>query len=164
MKLKTWVATQLYRWSLAQSIIGVAFSALTFAGVFTILLSPFLSSWGLTYSTMLILLLGGVATVFLGLGFVLDRVLKFWKATALVGTARNPFLISRLYEKEWLSIIIWQLPMLRALRQVIAEGIMSPDRRRLVEELDGSIERLEETVKDRAWTIREGEDVYEDSR
>ena len=163
MKLKTWVATQLYRWSLTQSIIGVAFSAMTWAGVFTLLLSPFLSEWGLTYSSTLVILLSGVAVTFLGLGFVLDRVVKFWRATALVGTVRNPFLVERLYQKEWLSITTWQLPMLRALRQVAAEGIMSPDRRRLVEELDESIERLDETVKDRKWTLREGEDLYEDS-
>ena len=99
-RAKVFLATMLYRWAMSQQMVGIILSGLTFAGVFTLLLSPFLSGWGLSYLSLLLLLLGGVATVFLSLGFILDRVVRFWGAQALVGTTRNPFLISRLYEKE----------------------------------------------------------------
>jgi hypothetical protein len=148
-------------------MVGIVLSGLTFAGVFTLLLSPFISGWGLSYLSVLLLLLGGVAVVFLSLGFVLDRVVKFWGATALVGTTRNQFLVSRLYSKEWLSMVNHNLPVLRAVRMLVAEstgGGSLNARQKLLEELDKSVARLEETAKERRWVLREGEDIYEDAK
>ncbi len=49
---------------------------------------------------------------------------------------------------------------MKAIREVVAEGIMTPTRRHLVEELDACIVRLEQTVRDKKWTINENENVY----
>mgnify|MGYP001605667931 CR=1 FL=1 len=163
MKPLTRFATWLYRWTMAIGIIGVAFSAMTFVGVWAILLSPWLSSVGFTQSTTILFLMSAVFVVVLGLGFVLDRI-QLWKSQALVGTVRNPFLVTRLYEKEWLGLVTMHLPLLRSNRAILAEGIMSPDRRREIERLDVAIARVEETIQKKEWTLREGEDIYADAR
>ena len=162
-RAKVVLATLLYRWAMSQQMIGIFLSALTFAGVFTLLLSPFLAGWGISYLVMLLLLLGGVATVFLSLGFVLDRVLKFWGAQALVGTTRNPFLISRLYEKELLTIVTQHIPVLKAVRMLLQTDSLNA-RAALLKELDASIARLEKTARDREWTVLPGEDVYPETK
>ena len=165
-RAKVFLATMLYRWAMSQQMIGIILSGLTFAGVFTLLFSPFLSSWGFSYVEMLLLLLGVVAIVFLSLGFVLDRVVKFWGAQALVGTTRNPFLISRLYEKELLTIVTQHIPVLKAVRMLLIDTRLAytEERIALLNDLDTSIARLEKTARDRQWTVQPGEDVYEDSR
>jgi len=165
-RAKVFLATMLYRWAMSQQMVGIILSGLTFAGVFTLLLSPFLSGWGLSYLSLLLLLLGGVATVFLSLGFILDRVVRFWGAQALVGTTRNPFLISRLYEKELLTIVTQHIPVLKAVRMLLIDTRLAytEERIALLNDLDTSIARLEKTARDRQWTVQPGEDVYEDSR
>jgi len=165
-RAKVFLATMLYRWAMSQQMVGIILSGLTFAGVFTLLLSPFLSGWGLSYLSLLLLLLGGVATVFLSLGFILDRVVRFWGAQALVGTTRNPFLIARLYEKELLTIVTQHIPVLKAVRMLLTDTRLAytEERIALLSDLDASITRLEKTARDRQWTVQPGEDVYEDSR
>ena len=165
-RAKVFLATMLYRWAMSQQMVGIILSGLTFAGVFTLLLSPFLSGWGLSYLSLLLLLLGGVATVFFSLGFILDRVVRFWGAQALVGTTRNPFLIARLYEKELLTIVTQHIPVLKAVRMLLTDTRLAytEERIALLSDLDASITRLEKTARDRQWTVQPGEDVYEDSR
>lgn len=163
-RAQVWVATQLYRWSMSQTFVGTLFSALTFSGVFTILLGPVLQKIGIGTSGTLFLLIGVVVVLFLSFGFFLDRVLKFWKAQAIVGTTRNPFLISRLYQKEALGLQVQAIPLMKTCRALLATGIMTHDRRQLIEELDRSIARLEQTVQDKEWVILPGEDVYETHR
>ena len=156
-RAKVRAATWLYRWSLAQGMVGVIFSALTFAGVFTILLGPVFEQLGLGYLSTLTILVVVAASLVLGLGFFLDRVAKFWKAQALVGTTRNPFLYDRLYQKELLTLTNQHLPVMRALQAINRDP-------RVAEELDRAIARLEETLRNKRWTIRPGEETYEDSR
>ena len=156
-RAKVFVARWLYRWGLSQGIIGSVFNALTFAGVFTLLLGPVLSElFGIGYAGTLLLLVGMVAVIVLALGVFLDRVAKFWAAQALVGVVRNPFLIDRLYQKELLTIATEKIPELKALRS------MSRDPR-IVVELDASIARLEAAVRNKRWDIQPGEETYEDS-
>ncbi len=159
-KVKVWFATQLYRWSMAQSIVGAMFSAMTWAGVFTLLLGPVFQQWGLGYSSTLFLLLAIVLTVFFGIGVTLDRVVRFWAAQAQVGTIRNPWLLNRLYEKEYLSLKTNHIPVVTALRELLADSGKHPE---LVVMLDENLERLKKTVEDKRWTIESGENVYEDS-
>lgn len=163
-RAKVALATLMYRWGMSQQMIGIALSGLTFAGIFTLLLSPLLPGWG--YFSIISLLLGSVAVSFLSLGFILDRVVKFWGAQALVGTTRNPFLISRLYEKELLNMVTQQIPVLRAVRMLLTDTRLAytGERIALIDDLDASIARLEKTARDRQWTVETGEDVYEDSR
>ena len=152
-RAKIFVATWLYRWSQSQGLIGALFSAMTWAGVFTLLLGPVFQELGIGYSGTLFFLLALVGVVFLGLGFVLDRVVKFWTAQAKVSTVRNPWLFDRLYEKEALTIANQHLPVIRALRELVKD----PER---IAELDRSIVRLEKTVRDGKWTVRPEENVY----
>jgi hypothetical protein len=160
-RAKVALATLMYRWGMSQQMIGIALSGLTFAGIFTLLLSPLLPGWG--YLSIISLLLGSVAVSFLSLGFVLDRVVKFWGAQALVGTTRNPFLISRLYEKELLNMVTQQIPVLKAVRMLLKTESLDA-RAALLNDLDASIARLEKTARNRHWTVEPGEDVYEDSK
>jgi len=161
---KTKIAIWMYRYSLAQSMVGIVIGILNFAGIFTLLLGPlFLQNFGLSYATTLFLLVGSAALVILGFGFFLDRIAKFWKSQALVGTVRNPFLVSRLYEKELLTIVTQHIPVLKAVRMLLNTESLDA-RAKLLNELDASIARLERTARDRQWTILPGEDVYEDSR
>ena len=155
-RIKRWAARWLYRWTYSQGIIGAVFSALTFAGVFALVLGPSLNPLGFTYTTTIFLLLGFVAVIFFGLGFFLDRVAKFWAAQAEISVVRNPYLVDRLYQKELLTMTHQHLPVMYALRSLSRDP-------RIVVELDAAISRLEATVRNKRWTIREGEDVYEDS-
>lgn len=156
-KSKVFAATWLYRWQMSQGIIGVIFSALTFAGVFTLLLGPVLGElFGIGYAGTLLLLVGFVVVMVLLLGVFLDRVVKFWSAQALVGTVRNPFLIDRLYQKEVVMIATEKIPELKALRALMTD----PE---LIRELDDAIARLAAAVRNKRWDIRSGEEAYEDS-
>lgn len=156
-RLKIFAAKWHYRWNMSQSILGAVFSAATFVGVFTLLLGPVMRDFGITYSQTLFLLLAFVLVVFFGLGTVLDRVVKFWAAQAIVGTIRNPFLIDRLYQKEALTIATEKIPELKAMRSLMTNP-------KLIDELDDAIARLEAVVRNKKWNIRPGEEVYEDSR
>ena len=146
---------------MSQGILGAIFSALTFAGVFTLLLGPILQGFGLGYSSTLLLLLGTVAVLFLALGTFLDRVVKFWTAQSQVGTVRNPWLYNRLYQKEALSLVVRDLVEMKTLRGLAGHADLGPD---IIQALDKSIARLEETVRNRKWTVHPEEDVYVESR
>jgi hypothetical protein len=157
---------------MSQGIIGVLFSALTFAGVFTLLMGPLFASAGLGTTFTLITLLGVVATTFLGLGLFLDKKVKFWKAQALIGTVRNPFLLSRLYQKEQLGLIHIHLPIMKAVLLLLElekpdfgpEGRETEKRRQeLVKELTGSIARISQTIENKEWTVLPNENAYMDT-
>lgn len=158
-RIKLSGARWLYRWQMAVSIVGAAFSLMTFVGVFTILLSPWLGQFGLNQSSTLFLLLGTVLALVMGLGLFLDKIAKFWAAQAAVSTVRNPWLMDRLYEKEFLTMKTQHIPVVLALRTLLADGGKHPE---LVDALDSVLARLEETVTNKRWTIKPGEEVYEE--
>lgn len=155
---KLFAARWLYRWQTASGILGAVFTALTFAGVFTLLLGPVLGPLGIGYSTTLLLLMGFVAVLFFGLGFTLDRIVKFWTAQAYVGTVRNPWLYDKLYQKELLHLKVRDVPELLALRALLAE---TGKHAALVAALGEQIARIERAVRDRRWTVERGEEAYE---
>jgi len=152
-------ARWLYRWQLAQGIIGIVFSALTFVGVFTLLLGPWMAQLGLGSAATLVLLLSIVLVVVFGLGIFLDRVVRFWQAQTLIGTTRNPFLIDYLYQKEALGLANINVPLMSGVRELLADGGKHPE---LVALLDEKLERVQKTVNNKKWDIRPGEDVYYD--
>lgn len=170
-RAKAFAATWLYRWGMAQGIIGALFSALTFAGVFTLLLGPYLQEWGLGQSGILLMLIGLVTVLFFTLGTVLDRVVKFWQAQVEVGTTRNQYLIDKLYQKELLNIKVHYLPALKAMRSMLnlyetnfkTQEACETARKATIAELDAAIARLVETVQAKKWTIQPEEDIYEHS-
>jgi hypothetical protein len=138
-------ATWLYRWNLSAGIIGVVFSVLTFAAVFSLFIG---GATSLAISATLVLVL------FFGLGTFLDKVARFWRAQATVGTVRNQYLIDTLYEKEFLLLKYSTLPQMYALRVLLNDP-------RAIVSIDESINRLEQTLRDKKWTIESGENVYE---
>src|SRR5207253_11286580 len=102
-------AEWLYRWNLSSSIIGIVFTVLTFMGGFTFVLGPIFSEkFGFTYLQTALLLFLCVLGVIIGFGVYLDKVIHFWSAQATVATARNPDLVSTLYQKELLSLVYIQ--------------------------------------------------------
>ena len=151
-----WAATFVYRWQMANGILSIVFSALTFLGVFALLLGP----------TSLFYL--GLATVALMLGFgtLLDRVVKFWHPQSVIATTRNPFLVADFYQKELLLTKTSTLPQLEALRMLLTlmqfptEPKYAEMRGKFVLQLDENISRIRQAVADKKWDIREGEDVY----
>lgn len=151
-RAKVFGATWLYRWQTSQGILGAIFSALTFTAVFSLLLGPMLGT-----SVAFAAILGIVLVIIFGFGFFLDRVAKFWAAQALVSTVRNPFLLDRLYEKEYLTMVTQHIPVVLALRELLADGGKHPE---LVDALDAALARLEQTALDKRWTIKPGEEVY----
>lgn len=157
---KHFAATWLYRWQQATGVLGAVLSVLTFAGVFVLLLGPVFSQFGFGYSSTFFILMGTVAITFLGFGFLLDRVLRFWTAQSKIGTIRNPWLYDRLYVKEFLNMQIRDLVEMKTLRSLAEHGGLDSG---IIQELDKSIERLEETVRNRKWTVKPGENVYDDS-
>ena len=146
--LKLHLARALFRWNLSLGIIGVIFTALTFVGVFAVL---FALSW---YVLLVIVLV-----VVFGTGLFLDFV-KFWAAQATVGTVRNQYLVDTLYQKEALSTKYNQIPQLKTFRLLVE--VMPPSDRRdqMLAELDTSILKLEETLRNKRWTIEDDERVY----
>lgn len=157
-RAKLFAARWLYRWGSASGILGAVFTALTFAGVFTLLLGPVLKPLGIDYSETLLLLVGFVVVVFFSLGFFLDRVVKFWTAQAQVGTVRNPWLYDRMYQKEAITLKERDIPEMLALRALLWDSGRHPQ---LVEALDKKIARIERAVRDKKWTIEPGEEAYE---
>ena len=151
-----WAATFMYRWQMANGILSIVFSALTFLAVFALLLGP-VSVFYLGLS---------VFALMLGFGTFLDRVLKFWKPQSIVGTMRNPFLVAHMYQKELLMTQESTLPQLEALRMLLTlmqfptEPKYADMRGKFVLQLDEHISRIKQAVADKKWDIREGEDTY----
>ncbi len=144
-------AEWLYRWSLSNSIIGIVFTILSFMGVFTLVLGPlFTERFGFSYLVTAVLL-------FL---FVL-AVVHFWSAQATVGTVRNPYLVQRLYQKELLSLIYIQVPLLKSVRAMVEVQPIDPAAKRgYLEDLDRSLAKVEQSIRDKEWPIEPHERVY----
>ncbi len=158
---KVRAAEWLYRWNLSLGILGIVFTILTFLGVFTLILGPVFARVGLTYLETALLLTALVVGVVFGFGVFLDKIVKFWSAQATVATVRNPYLVDVLYQKELLSLLYVQLPLLRSVR-AIAEASALPEDRRLdlMAELDRSIAKVEASIREKRWPIGPEERVY----
>jgi len=159
-------AEWLYRWNLSSSIIGILFTVLTFLGVFTLALGPiFTERFGLSYVATAFLLLLFVLAVIIGFGVYLDKVIHFWSAQATVGTVRNPYLVSLLYQKELLSLVYVQQPMLKTLRVLVEAQAMTPGAKQsLLDDLDRSLSKVDQSIRDKRWPIEPHERVYCSSR
>jgi hypothetical protein len=155
-------AEWLYRWSLSSNIIGIVFTILSFLGVFTLVLGPlFTERFGFTYAQTALLLLLFVLAVIVGFGVYLDKVIHFWSAQATVATTRNPYLVSALYQKELLSLIYIQVPVLKALRTVLEAQTMDDTKRgAILAELDRSLSKVHQSIRDKSWPIEPQERVY----
>ncbi len=159
---KIHAAEWLYRWNLSSSIIGIVFTILTFMGVFTLGLGPFFTErFGLSYLETSLLLLLFVLAVIVGFGVYLDKVVHFWSAQATVGTVRNPYLVSDLYQKELLSLIYIQVPILKSLRAVLeTQFVDDVEKCRYLEDLDRSLAKVEQTIRNKRWPIEPHERTY----
>ena len=154
-------AEWLYRWNLSLGILGIVFTILTFMGVFTLILGPVLGGFGLSYAGTAAILLALVIAAVLGFGIFLDKVIQFWAAQATVATVRNPFLVDTLYQKELLSLLYVQAPMLRALRTLVGDrGSSLSHSAEVLSELDSALTKVATTIADRRWTVKPGERVY----
>jgi len=155
-------AQWLYRWSLSNRIIGIVFTILSFMGVFTLVLGPlFTERFGFSYLVTAILLFLFVLAVIVGFGLYLDKVVHFWSAQATVGTVRNPYLVQRLYQKELLSLIYIQVPLLRSVRAMVEVQPIDPAAKRgYLEDLDRSLAKVEQSIRDKEWPIEPQERVY----
>lgn len=155
-------AEWLYRWSLSSSIIGIVFTILSFMGVFTLVLGPiFTERFGFSYLETAFLLFVFVLVAIIGFGVYLDKVVHFWSAQATVGTVRNPFLVDALYQKELLSLLYIQVPVVKSLHVLIEAQSLDPARKRSqLEELDRSLAKIEQTIRDKRWPIEPQERVY----
>jgi hypothetical protein len=155
-------AEWLYRWNLSSSIIGIVFTILTFMGVFTLVLGPiFTERFGFTYFQTALLLLLFVLAVIVGFGVYLDKVIHFWSAQATVATTRNPYLVSALYQKELLSLVYIQIPVLKSLRALLETQLVDRSQREAyLAELDRSLAKLEQSIRDKSWPIEAHERVY----
>jgi len=161
--VKLHAARWLYRLQLSQSIVGAVFSALTFSGVFTLLLGPLLATLGIGYSGTLAILLAAVVVVLLVFGLFMDQVVKFWEAQAKIGTVRNPFLLGRLYQKDFMNMKYGFLVQLEALLAVLDTSITEESRERILRDLRASVERMQETLAAKEWRIDPDDYVYGDS-
>lgn len=157
---KVRAAEWLYRWQLSSGIVGIVFTILTFLGVFTLILGPVFDRMGLSYLETGLMLLAAVVAAIVGFGLFLDRYVKFWSAQATVGTVRNQFLVDFLYQKELLSLIYIQRPLLRSVRGLLTGPMDEAERRVLAADLDRSLARLEETIRAKRWPIEPEERVY----
>jgi hypothetical protein len=162
MSAKLHVAKALYRWGLATGILQPFFSALSFFGIFTLLLGPYLVAAGLPYFALL-----PVVLAILPFGLILDRYVRFWTATATVSTARNQYLVDSLYQKELLLLKASTLPQLEVMRYLMTNlpaNVLEPKfmdhRQQLILGLDANISRIKQAVADKKWVIETGEDVY----
>jgi len=155
-------AEWLYRWNLSNSIIGIVFTILTFMGVFTLVLGPiFTERFGFSYLETALLLLLLVLAVIIGFGVYLDKVLHFWSAQATVATVRNPFLVSALYQKELLSLVYIQVPVLKSLRALLeAQSMDSRTKEAFLADLDRSLAKVHQSIRDKSWPIEPQERVY----
>jgi len=156
------VAEWLYRWNLSMGILGIVFTILTFLGVFTIVLGPlFTQQFGFTFLETALVLLVIVLVVIAGFGVYLDKVIAFWAAQATVATVRNPYLVTTLYQKELLALIYIQAPMLKALRGLLETQRMDDaTKQSFLSELDRSLARVEQSIRDKRWPIEPHERVY----
>ena len=157
---KIWAAKWIYRWNLSNSMVGIIFSALTFMGVFLLLLGPVLATLGFSYLSTAGMLLLVVLGLFFGLGLVLDRIVRFWTAQATVATVRNQYLVNVLYQKELLVLKYSQLPSLEAVSHVVRSLPPSEGRERVLDDLDRSIRKITRAIQDHAWAIESDERVY----
>jgi magnesium-transporting ATPase (P-type) len=155
-------AEWLYRWNLSMGILGIVFTILTFMGVFTLVLGPlFTQQFGFTFLETGLVLLATVLAVIVGFGVYLDKVIAFWAAQATVATVRNPYLVTTLYQKELLALTYIQAPMLKALRALLeAPRIDDRTKQSLLSELDRSLARVEQSIRDKRWPIEPHERVY----
>src|SRR5207247_10957357 len=155
-------AEWLYRWNLSSSIIGIVFTILTFMGVFTLVLGPiFTERFGFTYFQTALLLFLFVLGVIIGFGVYLDKVIHFWSAQATVATTRNPYLVSTLYQKELLSLVYIQVPVLKSLRALLEAQTMDESKKGVfLAELDLSLAKVEQSIREKSWPIEPHERVY----
>jgi hypothetical protein len=154
-------AEWLYRWSLSSGIIGIVFTILSFMGVFTLVLGPlFTERFGFSFLQTALLLFALVILTIVGFGVYLDKVVHFWSAQATVGTVRNPFLVSALYQKELLLLKHVQVPQIRALLALVRQLPQEADRSQLEEDLLTSLQRLQETIGQKEWRIDPEERTY----
>jgi len=155
-------AEWLYRWNLSSSIIGIVFTILTFMGVFTLVLGPiFTERFGFTYLQTALLLFLFVLGVIIGFGVYLDKVIHFWSAQATVATTRNPYLVSALYQKELLSLVYIQVPVLKSLRALLEAQAMDESKKGVfIAELDRSLAKVEQSIREKSWPIEPHERVY----
>jgi len=155
-------AEWLYRWSLSSGIIGIVFTILSFMGVFTLVLGPiFTERFGFSYLVTALLLFVFVLAVIIGFGLYLDKVVHFWSAQATVGTVRNPYLVDALYQKELLSLLYIQVPLMKSVRALVEAQPLEPaTKRSYVDELDRSLAKVEQAIRERRWPIAPDERVY----
>ena len=153
-------AEWLYRWNLSNSIVGIVFTILTFLGVFTLLLGPVLSQVGLSYLETALILLVLVVVLIVGFGLFLDRYVKFWSAQATVGTVRNPYLVSMLYQKELLTLKHVQVPQINALLALVEAMDEGPKKREIQESLRSSLRKLGEAISNKEWPVEATERTY----
>jgi hypothetical protein len=126
--------------------------------VYFVAFGPFLASVGVpSYATGLILVMLTLAVI-LGFGLYLDRS-RFWEAQATIGTARNPYLIDVLYNKELVRAKWVHLPMQRAVLYLLKTMAEAPPTQ-LVVDLQEGIRRNEEAVRNKKWEIGSDERVY----
>ncbi len=158
---KVRAAEWLYRWNLSSGIVGIVFSILTFMGVFTLVLGPALSQFGLSYLETALILFVIVVASLVGFGVFLDVSVKFWSAQATVGTVRNPYLVDMLYQKELLTLLYINRPLLRSVRALLDDEATNDKRRREIAcELDHALAKVEAAIRDKRWPIESGERVY----
>ncbi len=155
-------AEWLYRWNLSMGILGIVFTILTFMGVFTLVLGPlFTRLFGFSYLETALVLLLIVLAVIVGFGVYLDKVIAFWAAQATVATTRNPYLVTTLYQKELLGLIYIQVPMLKTLRALLdMERMDDTTKQSFLAEIDRSLARVEQSIRDKRWPIEPHERVY----
>lgn len=154
-------AEWLYRWNLSLSILGVAFTILTFLGVFTLVLGPVFARIGLSLLETSLVLAVAVVISIIGFGVFLDKVVKFWSAQATVGTVRNPYLVDFLYQKELLALIYIQRPLLRSVQRLLsAEARADAATDELRDEIDRSLAKLDQVIAEKRWAIEPQEKVY----
>lgn len=154
-------AEWLYRWNLSIGILGIVFTILTFVGVFTLVLRPLFAGFGLTEIEALLILLAVVFALILGFGLYLDKFLRFWSAQATVGTVRNPYLVDVLYQKELLSLIYIQVPVMKTLRALLQTQALDPfAKESMLKDLDRSLAKVEQSIRDKRWPIEPPERVY----
>jgi hypothetical protein len=153
-------AEWLYRWNLSNSIVGIVFTILTFLGVFTLLLGPVLAQVGLSYLETALILLVLVVVLIVGFGLFLDRYVKFWSAQATVGTVRNPYLVSMLYQKELLTLKHVQVPQINALLALVETMDEGPKKREIQDSLRSSLRKLGEAISNKEWPVEANERTY----
>jgi hypothetical protein len=155
-------AEWLYRWSLSSGIIGIVFTILSFMGVFTLILGPiFTERFGFTFLQTASVLFLFVLAVIVGFGVYLDKVIHFWSAQATVATTRNPYLVSALYQKELLSLVYIQVPVLKSLRALLEAQTMDGGKKEaFLAELDHSLAKVQQSIQDKSWPIEPQERVY----